>query len=701
MMALWLAALAMAAPVQGAGKPALSPADVVARVKKEGAKAPTSLYHDAVAKGDRAAWDAIVELDRIVVWPAQRRVLVAEYKHFSGKGDLASRAVARLEALLAGDASKDWKTAGRALAYFGDPAHRILKKHLDGVGRKRPSVRLGCVVGLGAFNPPREILLLAAAAVEDKSVDVRSAAVTALGRAKDSEAAGAALVQALEDEEVRIRATAWRALAKRGHKDLKRLALKAAGQERAAAIRGAMVDVFAGLPGSDSAKILIEWGPTLTGAGRTKAVEALRNDPFPKTESLLVKEVKAAARDTRATEALFLIEVLRDRDSEAVTKVLRGLLSAKTEAVQVAAVRALGHRKAEDAVTDLDRKARSKRSPEAMRAACVAALAQIRGNDPEWAEALLRMAGSRDWVMAAAAADALGAMRWAAARQTLLDCLDRDPWQLRVSATKALVALRAPQAVPALIARLDHEGGRVGDAMARGLRDLTGMRFGDVPADWQRWWKDQGPGWTPPPWETIRDERERLEAARVALEAQGGVTRAGFYGIPMISDRAIFVIDTSGSMAANLQVGTSTMTRLEMAKRELLGVLASMSTTARLNIIGFSTGLGPWSRSMMPANSENLEEARLYVERMTPAGGTNIYGALKLAFEDPDVDTVYFLSDGSPSGGAVQAPTEIREAVRRWNQVRKIVIHTVSVGQDLPLLKWLSNDTDGQHIVRK
>ena len=39
---------------------------------------------------------------------------------------------------------------------------------------------------------------------------------------------------------------------------------------------------------------------------------------------------------------------------------------------------ALGQRKAEGAAAELEKKARSKRSPEAMRAACVAALARIK-----------------------------------------------------------------------------------------------------------------------------------------------------------------------------------------------------------------------------------------------------------------------------------------------------------------------------------
>jgi hypothetical protein len=79
-------------------------------------------------------------------------------------------------------------------------------------------------------------------------------------------------------------------------------------------------------------------------------------------------------------------------------------------------------------------------------------------------------------------------------------------------------------------------------------------------------------------------------------------------------------------------------------------------------------------------------------------GGTNLYDAVKRAFNDPDVDTIVVLSDGEPTAGAVTDPSAIREDVARWNKNRGIVIHTIAVGGQLRVLEWLAADSGGDHV---
>lgn len=79
-------------------------------------------------------------------------------------------------------------------------------------------------------------------------------------------------------------------------------------------------------------------------------------------------------------------------------------------------------------------------------------------------------------------------------------------------------------------------------------------------------------------------------------------------------------------------------------------------------------------------------------------GATNIYDALELAFQDPDVDTIVFLSDGEPTAGQVTDVGLIREAVREWNDTRGIKIDTVAVGGSLQLLQWLAEDNGGRYV---
>jgi hypothetical protein len=62
------------------------------------------------------------------------------------------------------------------------------------------------------------------------------------------------------------------------------------------------------------------------------------------------------------------------------------------------------------------------------------------------------------------------------------------------------------------------------------------------------------------------------------------------------------------------------------------------------------------------------------------------------------MDTLVVLSDGEPSMGPVVEPDAIRLQVQTWTEGRDVIVHTVGIGLDLAILKWLSEDTGGQHV---
>ena len=77
--------------------------------------------------------------------------------------------------------------------------------------------------------------------------------------------------------------------------------------------------------------------------------------------------------------------------------------------------------------------------------------------------------------------------------------------------------------------------------------------------------------------------------------------------------------------------------------------------------------------------------------RREPTGGTNIHDALETAFRAADTaadgktnlvayDTIFFMTDGTPTAGKLQKPAEILAAVREWNRTARIMIHSVAVG---------------------
>lgn len=47
---------------------------------------------------------------------------------------------------------------------------------------------------------------------------------------------------------------------------------------------------------------------------------------------------------------------------------------------------------------------------------------------------------------------------------------------------------------------------------------------------------------------------------------------------------------------------------------------------------------------------------------------------------DPEVDTIYLLSDGVPSYGTVSRDYRVRQEVRRVNRWRRVAIHTILLG---------------------
>jgi Mg-chelatase subunit ChlD len=49
-------------------------------------------------------------------------------------------------------------------------------------------------------------------------------------------------------------------------------------------------------------------------------------------------------------------------------------------------------------------------------------------------------------------------------------------------------------------------------------------------------------------------------------------------------------------------------------------------------------------------------------------------------YETP-IDTIFFLSDGRPSHGKFIEPDDVLREVRAANELRKVVIHTITLGE--------------------
>lgn len=118
-------------------------------------------------------------------------------------------------------------------------------------------------------------------------------------------------------------------------------------------------------------------------------------------------------------------------------------------------------------------------------------------------------------------------------------------------------------------------------------------------------------------------------------------------------------------------------------------------------------------RPLFPARDQFREEAIKYVDGQSSGGGTNIHDSLERCFEmagkgvtdpaaDIDLDTIFFLTDGTPTQGKVTDPEKILEKVREWNKLGRIRVHTIGVGteQNVDLLRRLARENGGRYVKK-
>jgi hypothetical protein len=305
-------------------------------------------------------------------------------------------------------------------------------------------------------------------------------------------------------------------------------------------------------------------------------------------------------------------------------------------------------------------------------------------------------------------------------------------WGVQLLAVKIAAERKLRRAVPHLIIVLDKARPRVAEEIGTVLKDLTGQNFdayGDV---WAKWWAEH------------KDEFE------AAPDVKTGKPRppppdVKYYGLPVKSDRVLFIIDVSGSMKLEAKKaqpptpsGPSPTTpgdqplapppaeplpsgpKIDIAKAELRRAIKKLPKTTLFNIIAFSTTVTPWSKTMRTADEATKAEADTWVATLEAVGGTFVDGALRMAFEiaglgavdkaypEVNVDTIILMSDGEPTDNTypdtkLMEPQTILDHVKEWNSQRRVVVHTIAM--DLTddgrnFLKALAEQNGGLFTVK-
>lgn len=258
---------------------------------------------------------------------------------------------------------------------------------------------------------------------------------------------------------------------------------------------------------------------------------------------------------------------------------------------------------------------------------------------------------------------------------------------LLVQAIEEVSRYRARPCLPRLVELLAHPRARARDMAWQTLQEITGLSIPNNPSDWMDWWQQQGAQYEVP-----------KKGGTPASGAQRSQVR--FYGIPIVSDRIVFVIDYSGSMNG---VGKEGTTKIDSARAALAEVLNALPDGTEFNVIAFSTEPRSWRPELQKKSKQTVADAIRFAQATSVAGWTNVYDSLARGLEMQNVDTIVLLSDGAPSIGQYQYFSRIRHHIRLLNRTRKVAVSSIALETSddaKKFLKELAKDTGGEYVER-
>lgn len=372
--------------------------------------------------------------------------------------------------------------------------------------------------------------------------------------------------------------------------------------------------------------------------------------------------------------------------------------------------------------------ARAKSSPDWTLRSAVAQVAGAEPTEKDAASFLVRSLApstEKDPRVRAAALEGLAANP-AGAEDHVIGRLADPDWQVQLLAVRHVRAHKLMQAIPHMITGLDAAAPRMRDELGSALKELTGQNFDPYADVWAKWWEDN------------REKVQGAGPAKVGSRPSNPVVDPELYGVPVKSDRVLFVIDISGSMKESIKkppVAPDPVVtpaegappppeemdlggpKVNVAVDQVRKAIERLTPKSVFAMIAFNHAVIVWKDAPVPATKENKEDAYKWLrswqwqpgpnyaqnERQNgtgspgPSGSTYVEGALRTAFTkvagvgtvdkaypEVRVDTIVFLCDGAPTDNAVDAsklvPTDpILARVREWNPRKAITIHAIAI----------------------
>ncbi len=317
--------------------------------------------------------------------------------------------------------------------------------------------------------------------------------------------------------------------------------------------------------------------------------------------------------------------------------------------------------------------------------------------------------------------------------------LHDDVWQVRSSAIHALGAVRDLSSLPLLIETMEKEEGRLIVDLSLALDQLTGRGPIKNPAVWRSFWDAYSTRYELPTDEALAKMFAKREENAALYKVKEGTS---YHGVDTPSRSILFVIDVSGSMEDEVTEKERfkdgkypSYSRMDITKTELARTIAGLEPYVKFNILSFATDIAPWKKGLVSANVLNKSSAESWIKKLEPIGGnskqelaevgfgstaaigkgkTNTWGALATALSIPldpnkkkgkkdpyrvDVDTIFFLSDGRPTTGYFVKTEAILKGILEANELRKVVIHTIAIGEfDKQFMQRLAKGSGGVFV---
>ncbi|XP_053321379.1 inter-alpha-trypsin inhibitor heavy chain H2 [Spea bombifrons] len=168
--------------------------------------------------------------------------------------------------------------------------------------------------------------------------------------------------------------------------------------------------------------------------------------------------------------------------------------------------------------------------------------------------------------------------------------------------------------------------------------------------------------------------------------------------LPPLPKNILFVIDVSGSMWG---------LKMKQTVEAMKTILEDLRPDDQFSIIDFNHNIRCWKDELVYASTVEKEDAKQYIQRIQPNGGTNINEALLRAIfilkeasnlgmlESNSVSLIILVSDGDPTVGELKL-SKIQKNVKANNR-DDFSLHSLGIGFDVDydFLERLSQENNG------